>query len=262
MRELTGGTNRMRRLAPKLALIFALAAVSAAAEVIVPPMPVDPEAARISVITAKALSGTNKLPPGDMRKARKAMIAGAEITDTMLRALADQGDALAAQHLVRRLVARGTAANASDIAYYGSFAVGTGKIFLLRDTIAAMHMLDPATEPEERKAAYVAMLYPHAWAGNTLALDAVIALNGEGRLFGPMSEETRQRVTEAGAKLGGPRFALRKAVVLLQERTAAGADRTEVRRLLEVAAEADDLSTRATAGNLLAQLDAAEDGGT
>jgi hypothetical protein len=253
---------RMARLARTLTLLAALAAGPAAAEIIIPALPYDAEGARISVITAQALSGTNKLPPGDMRKARKAMIAGAEITDSMLRALADRGDSLAAQHLVRRLVDRGLAANASDIAFYGSFAVGTGKVFLLRDTIAAMHLLNPATEPADRIKACADMLYPHAWAGNTLALDAVIALNGEGRLFGPMSEETRARIEAQGERIGGPRFALRQAVMHLQAVPLTEADRAEARRHLQRAAQSDDLATRATAENLLRQMDAALADGT
>jgi hypothetical protein len=157
---------------------------------------------------------------------------------------------------VQRLVDRGIAKNPSDIAYYGSFAVGTGKIFLLRDTIEAMRMLNPATEPQNRRDAYAAMLYPHAWAGNTLALDAVIEMNGEGRLFGPMSDETRAKIAEVGERLGGPRFALRQAVIYLQNRPLTPGDRAEARRSLTIAAQSDDLSVRVTAENLLRQLDA------
>lgn len=242
--------------------LIALLATPAGAGIILPALPYDAAGARVSVITAKALSGTNALPPGDMRKARKALIAGAEISDAMLRDLADRGDSLAAQRLVQRLVARGLADNASDIAYYGSFAVGTGKVFLLRDTIAALRLLDPLAEPDSRKKAHVAMLYPHAWAGNTLALDAVIELNGEGRLFGPMSDATRKKIKETGDRLGGPRFALRQAVVHLQARPMTDTDRAEARRYLAQAARADDPVIRVTAENLLRQVDAAGAGGT
>lgn len=248
----------MRRpaMARTLAVLAVLAGTPAGADMILPPIPRDAAAARISVITARALSGTDKLPPGDMRKARKAMIAGAEISDQMLRDLADRGDALAAQKYVQRLIDRGIAANASDIAYYGSFAVGTGKVFLLRDTIAAMQLLDPATEPPARRAAYADMLFPHAFAGNTLALDAVIELSGEGRLLGPLTGENRARIAEVGARIGGPRFALRQALIHLQTRPLTEAARAEARRSLAVAAQSDDLAVRVTAENLLRQLDA------
>jgi hypothetical protein len=253
---------RSPALARTLAVLALLAAVPAGADIILPPIPYDAAGAKISVITATPLSGTNKLPPGDMRKARKAMIAGAEISDQMLRDLADQGDSLAAQKYVQRLVDRGIAQNASDIAYYGSFAVGTGKVFLLKDTIEAMRRLDPATEPQARRDAYVAMLYPHAWAGNTLALDAVIGMNGEGRLFGPMTDETRARITEVGERLGGPRFALRQALIHLQNRPMTAGDRAEARRSLAIAAQSQDLTVRVTAENLLRQLDAEMADGT
>ncbi len=63
----------------------------------------------------------------------------------------------------------------------------TGRIWPLQDAITAMHQLDPATEPSDRIQMYIQTLYAHALAGNALALDAVVDLNGEGRLFGPMS---------------------------------------------------------------------------
>lgn len=253
---------RSPALARTLAVLAALAGAPAGADIILPPIPYDATGAKVSVITATPLSGTNKLPPGDMRKARKAMIAGAEISDQMLRDLADQGDALAAQKYVQRLVERGIPRNASDIAYYGSFAVGTGKVFLLRDTIEAMRLLNPATEPQNRREAYAAMLFPHAWAGNTLALDAVIEMNVEGRLLGPMTDETRAKINEVGERLGGPRFALRQAVIYLQNNPMTAGDRAEARRSLAIAAQSDDLSVRVTAENLLRQLDAEMADGT
>jgi hypothetical protein len=103
-------------------------------------------------------------------------------------------DGLAAQRYVRHLVANG--GSDSDIAYFGSIAVATGRVWTLPETVKAMLRLDPATEPPERVKVYMAMIYPHAWAGNSLALDAVVMLNGKGRLFGEMSDRTRKQLDE------------------------------------------------------------------
>ena len=42
-------------------------------------------------------------------------------------------------------------------------------------------------------------------AGNVLALDALIVLNGEGRLFGPMSDRTRDRIVAQAEQAGDGR---------------------------------------------------------
>lgn len=248
------------RLALRLAVLVALAA-PARAEIIVPELPSDPASAKISVVVTPGLTKMSRLPGAELRKARKAMQEGVEIPDSQLRELADRGDGLAAQKYVRRLVPQGLAAHASDIAYYGSIAVATGRVWTLPEAVAAMRLLDPATEPSNRKKKYIAMLYPHAWAGNSLALDAVIDLNGEGRLFGPMSAATRAKIEAQGQKAGDGRVALRQAVALLQIPAPTAADLDAAHGYLNMAAKSGLLSVRAIAVNLLAQMDADADAG-
>ena len=60
------------------------------------------------------------------------------------------------------------------------------------------------------------MLYPHAWAGNTLALEAVVAFNGEGLLFGPLSERTRLRILNEAQEHGDGRVEFGMAMALLE----------------------------------------------
>jgi len=241
------------------ATLLAAPPVAAQTATITLDIPADAASRQISVKVTPGLAHTRKLPTAALRVARRTMLDGKDIGADDLRALADQNDGLAALKYTRLLVASG--ATASDIAYYGSIAVATGRVWVLPDTVAAMRRLDPGAESAARKNAYVAMLYPHAWAGNGLALDAVIDLNGEGRLFGPMSDATRLRILEQGEANGDGRAALRLALTLLQARppTASGpdasgrnaADDALLRDYLERAMAGSNLEVRATAANLL-----------
>ena len=252
------------RLTAMAMALAALGGLQAAVAQTVPPtilavnltMPVDTASRQISVKVSAGLTKTRKLPTPALRAARKAMLAGTEIGPADLRALADHGDGLAAQKYVRLLATAIPPADPSDIAYYGSLAVSTGRVWSLPQAVAAMRQLDPETEPSKRKRAYIAMLYPHAWAGNTLALDAVIDLNGEGRLFGPMSEATRKRILEVDAKTGG-RIFLRLALGLMQKPDRSPAEDAQLRDYLARAAKTDNLAVKTTSSNLLALLDGA-----
>jgi hypothetical protein len=223
--------------------------------------PIDAADSKISVVVFAALSHTNKLPTPALRQARKDMLDDKPVSDDDLRALAQHHDGLAAQKLVQRLVAAGMNAHASDIAYYGSIAVSTGRVQSLRPAVTAMEQLDPATEPPERVKVYAAMLYAHAWAGNALALDAVMALNGEGKLFGPLSDKTRAKIEEQGRKAGDGHVALRLAVNLMARADAPPANLQQARTYLEQAATSKHLSVSATATNMLTVLDARQAGG-
>lgn len=217
-------------------------------------MPVDP-ASRLVSVTVRPGRATNAGLTDDLRFARTAMLEGQDISPVQLRALADLDDGLAAQKYVRYLLAQMPGASASDIAYYASVAVRTGRVWTLPDAVAAMRLLDPATEPPERIRAYVEMLYPHAWAGNSIALDAVIDLNGEGRLFGALSDATRAKILEADAAFGGGRATMRMALAILSQDRMSDTDRALARDYLTRSAAHDNLSVSVTATNLLALME-------
>ena len=214
-------------------------------------MPPDPADRQISVVVAAGLASNAGLPD-DLRLARTEMLAGKDISPAALRALADRNDGLAAQKYLRLLLIDPTA-TPSDIAFYGTVAVRTGRVWSLPESVAAMRLLDPATEPVERIRDYVRMLYPHAWAGNALALDAVIDLNGEGRLFGALSEETRLKILEQDAANGDGRAVMRMALNLLSQPSRTPAEEALVDDYLtRAAAIVDNLSISVTATNILA----------
>jgi len=215
-------------------------------------MPPDPEAAQISVVTDKGLTKTKYLPTAALRNARRALLAGERLDDATLRALADRRDGNAAWRLVKRLRAQNAAP--SDIAHYAAVAAGQGRIHALDTMIDAMARLDPDTEPPARLRQLVGVLYAHAWAGNSLALDAVIAFNGEGRLLGPLSDATRARILKQAARLDG-RVELRLALDILAQDAPDAGDLARVRGYLDRAGQSKTLAVQTTAQNVIALLE-------
>ncbi|MFC6585187.1 hypothetical protein [Sulfitobacter aestuariivivens] len=172
-----------------------------------------------------------------------------------MRQLALAGDGLAAQRYARQLISGRVAASPSDIAYFSAIAVGTGRVWTLGPMIEAMHKLDPAQEPRARVRKYIKVLYPYAWAGNALALDALVAFNGEGRLFGPLSDATRDRILSEAQTQGDGRIELGLAMAILEsERSKTTPDSSaldQARSYLATAEASGHLAVRTTAQNLL-----------
>ena len=109
-------------------------AAETAADAVLALFPAPAAARRISVTVDKGLTRTASLPTAALRQTRRDMLAGKVIADADLRALADRRDGRAAQDHVRRLLKAGTGAP-SDIAYYGSIAVASGRIWTLPDAV-------------------------------------------------------------------------------------------------------------------------------
>ncbi len=223
------------------------------------PFAADPARRQISVKVEPGLKSTRKLPTQELRNLRKAMLEGAEISPEGLRALAEFHDGLAAQRYVRYLLAKG--GSDSDIAFFGSIAVATGRVWTLPETIDAMLRLNPATEPPERVKMYMAMVYPHAWAGNSLALDAVALLNGPGLLFGEMSDRTRKQLNDAMQKAGDGRLELLMAMNLMRDPGRRVAAAAEIRDYLSRAAASPVPGIATTARALLGQMATGADAG-
>lgn len=203
------------------------------------------------MIVDRGLTKTRYLPTEVLKSRRIAMLDGQVLSDGELISLAERKDSLAALKYTQRLWDRGVEAHASDIAYYGSIAAAAGRKSAFHKMLRAMYLLDPATEPSARKRQLISVLYPNAWNGNTQALDAVVDFNGEGKLFGALSNKTRLRILTA-AKSGDGRVELRMAVNLLNTKTRTPDDEEQAIWLLERAQQSSTLSVAATAQNLIA----------
>lgn len=242
-----------------IALLGAVFAVSAMAQT--QPVPIIPNLIApdtstdlISVTVDRGLTSTKRLRSAALRQARTRLHEGGDVSGDELRGLATAGDGLAAQRYVRVLQAT-DGASASDIAFFAAVAVGTGRIWTMGPMIDAMHQLDPETEPRERIRKYIRVLYPHAWAGNARALEAVVVFNGEGRLFGPLSDGTRDKILAEVQETGDGRIELGMAMGLLERIAAAEKPdpdmQTQARVLLEKAGESTHLAVATTAQNLM-----------
>ncbi len=247
----------MIRAATFAALALAALTQGATAQSIPVPVTDEAETRQISVTVTRGLTSMAGLP-ASLRDARARMHRGESPSEQDLRALADRGDSLAAQRYVRRLQAGPhPEQRASDIAYYAAIAVGGGRVWTLPDMVAAMERLDPS-ENQTRINKYISVLYPHAWAGNTLALDAVVKFNGPGKLFGPLSDATRQRILDQGRANGNGRVELRLALAIMERkatRPLTEDETTEARGYLQRAMGYDSLAVTATAENLMAMLE-------
>lgn len=236
----------------------AIKAITLAAGILAAPVLAEPlalpsksEARQISVVVDRGITHTNQLP-WSLRPLRKAMVGGAAMSIADLRTLADRKDSLAALKLVKLMRSGAMTETASDMAFYAAVAAGAGRKGMLDDMIAALYRLSPEVEPADRMSHYIRVLYGHAWAGNTQAQDALIALNGEDRLFGPMSDATRDRIVATG----GPRMVLSLALKDLARADLDEAGLVRVRGYLERAERNGDLAIRAMAQTLTAQVEA------
>lgn len=241
----------IRRLILIAALVGAPVAAWAEAQGLNIPIPAAEEARDVAVVVDRGLTKTKYLRSRALRNARRAMLAKEPVSEEDLRALADRKDSLAALKYQQILWQRGVKENASDIAYYGSVAAAAGRVSAFHKMVRAMHHLDPQTEPAGRKRQLMRVLYPYAWGGNAVALDALVDFNGEGRLFGALSQKTRSRIL-AQAEGGDGRTELRLAVNLLKNDTRTRDDEAEALRLLERAQHSSRLSVQTTALNLIA----------
>ncbi|UWQ22097.1 hypothetical protein [Jannaschia sp. W003] len=240
-----------------LCFAAALAAAARAAEPATVPMTIPPAPeADATVVRSEAGRRTMEGLPATLRAVRRRMQQGGAVEPAQLRALADRGDGLAAQRYARLLLAD-PESSASDRAFYAALAVRTGRSALFRPMLRAMARLDPATEPPERVRRLIATLYPQAWAGNAAALDAVERFNGEGRLFGALSDATRERMLALMRRAGDGRGQLAMAVSLMETRPAAPAPwpgRAEADALIAEAGASDHPGVAAAAAALAAIL--------
>ncbi len=245
------------RLTKVLVLMTALTAATAgwAGSTVLPlPFPTDKESRAISVVVDRGLRRTVDLPSKALRDARIAMLDGETLEPDVLRQLAERRDTLAALRYVDVLMEDGLEENASDIAYFASIAVGGGRIWAMPELVTALALLDPATEPKARVNQYIKVLYPHAWAGNTLALDAVIDFNGEGRLFGALSASTKAKIEQQVESSDTGRGNLKLAIAILRKETITDEDLGQALVYLRRAEQADHLAVATTAANLIEQI--------
>ncbi|MGR3502279.1 hypothetical protein [Pseudaestuariivita sp.] len=203
----------------------------------------------ISIVVDRGLRKTKYLRSRELRQARVALLDKQELPRETLKALADRQDTLAALRYSNLLWREGLEENATEIAQYASISAGAGRVSSLKKMIRAMEYLDPDTTSQALKNQLMRILYPYAWAGNPLAMDAVVAYNGEGRLFGKLSARTRARIEEHSAG-GDGRVELRMALDLIRNTPRTPEAEAQARRYLERAQSSSNLAVRTMALNM------------
>ena len=214
------------------------------------PFNVEAESTEVAVVLRRRPFRTRDLPWGPLRDARRQMNAGEEISEDDLRAIAEYGDGLAAHKYVQILTDRGIRNNASDVAFFSAIALETGRIWPLDEFVIALRHLDPETEPDRRVQRYISVLYPYAWAGNRLALEAVIEHNGEGRLFGALSTATAERIRETRESVSDDYSIIRETVTLLEQDYLTASERLRVIGYLSILKASESLPLRTAGYNL------------
>lgn len=193
---------------------------------------------------------TRDLPTASLRRARKAMLAGRRISFDQMRELADHGDGLAAFRYAKRLVALDDPDLLSPAALYFATAAFTGRDYAVHGLLDILQRRD--IEFTQKRLDHLEnSLRALAMSGDQDAADGLIRLYVAGHPFGFAPEKARAFRADLAAA-GDPDAALKLALQTLSD--GVPQDTTQVTTLLETAAKAEALGTRATARNLLRML--------
>jgi len=187
-----------------------------------------------------------------MKAIRTRMIAGKQVTDKELRALAKSGDDLGQYYYAKRLEERGDPDVLDDAAGYYLTALKKGRDAAERPLIRLLDSgaLDTQTELVADAEAILGKL---AGKGDATARDALISMYREGQPFGlkPLDADA---LLLAAVEAGDAKAALDLAYATL-----AGvpdpASIEAAKGYLTIAAKSDDLSIRTQAENILRGLE-------
>lgn len=187
-----------------------------------------------------------------MKAIRSRMIAGKEVTDAELRALAKSGDDLGQYYYAQRLEERGDPDVLDDAAGYYLSALKKDREAAERPLIRLLES-GALVEQVEMIAELETMLGTRATDGDAVARDALIRMYRSGEPFG-LKPEAADALLVAAADGGDAQAALDFAYALLSG--APAADKIErAKGYLQIAAMAEDLSIRTQAENILRGLE-------
>lgn len=186
-----------------------------------------------------------------LRQMRKDMVAGRRIPFDALRALADLGDGLAAFKMGEYLVSTGKPTLQDDALHYFSISALTGREFAVTHLLRSLAADQSETPASRLKGAEDALLHWTA-RGNSEAAAALAQMYLAGVPFGPNTDKGLA-LLEKVAQTDG-KAAIELGMIYLKGRVDLPADPEKARAALTLAAQGDDLSSRAMATNLLRSL--------
>lgn len=212
-----------------------------------PPETVEPA----KPVKRKTMGPASHLPIA-LQEARKRLLAGKRVSYGELQALADAKDGIGAFKLAERIQTQGDPKLATDALHYFAIAAYEDRGYAVRHMMAILNDGSLELRPSHLESAEAA-LRRQARKGNEQAVEGLIRLYSEGRLFGDKRDELEALLASgAGKKNGDTAFKL--AVLLLSDRDRTPEETQRATRFLAIAEENGSIGMKAAAGNLLAQL--------
>lgn len=232
-------------LLPALAMAY-LAGAAAAAPLAPPDLVVRP-GAPVPVFDNR-VTETTDLPTWELQQARRRMLADEPVAWNEMRALADNGDGLAAFRFAQRIEAEDKPALLPDAAFYYATAAYTNRSYAVGPLVRILGQRDLEFSPrrlEHMENALRAM----AVAGDAKAKEALTRFYATGHPFGRQPERALEFRLDL-AEAGDAEAAMALVLDVLSGNSPVLLEEEQVGRLLDVVVASDDLGLRTTGENL------------
>jgi TPR repeat protein len=250
---------RYRDLLPLiLGAAASLAAVQAAALPVLPRTgaQAEPTESQPHPVFDERITGTLDLPTWDLQQARRRMLAGEQISWDDMRALADNGDGLAAFRFAQRIEGQGDPALLADAAFYYATAAYTNRDYAVGPLVRILGQ--PNVEFSPRRLEHIEnALRAMALAGDAKAAEALTGFYTSGRPFGRQPEKALQFRLDL-AEAGEPDAAMGLVLEAMSGSPTVALDEEQVNLLLDVVEASDDLGLRTTAANIRRMVEAGQ----
>jgi hypothetical protein len=211
-----------------------------------------PEAVEPAKPVKRKTMGPASHLPIPLQEARKRLLDGKRVSYGELQALADAKDGIGAFKLAERIQKQGNPKLASDALHYFAIAAYQDRGYAVRHMMAILNDGSIELQPSHLQSAEAALRL-QARKGNEQAIEGLIRLYSEGRLFGDKRGELETLLASGTGKKNGD-TAFKLAVLLLSDRERTPEQTKQATRFLEIAEENGSIGMKAAASNLLAQL--------
>lgn len=211
-----------------------------------------PEAAEPAKTVKRKTMGPASHLPVALQEARKRLLAGKRVSYGELQALADAKDGIGAFKLAERIQQQGNPKLATDALHYFAIAAYEDRGYAVRPMMDILSNDSLDLSPSHLKSAEAALRL-QARKGNDKAVEGLIRLYSEGRLFGDKRDELEALLASGTGKKNGD-TAFKLAVLLLSDRDRTPEQTEQATRFLAIAEDKGSIGMKAAASNLLAQL--------
>lgn len=242
--------SRRSLLLPGLGAALSLIAGQAPALAVVPPSDLYSELAELRPVPVfdERVTATLDLPTWELQQARRRMLAGEQISWNDMRALADNGDGLAAFRFAQRIEGQNDPALLGDAAFYYATAAYTNRDYAVGPLVRILNQ--PNVEFSPRRLEHIEnALRAMALAGDAKAAEALTGFYMSGRPFGRQPEKALEFRLDL-AEAGEPDAAMALVLEAMSGSSTLTLDEEQVLRLLDVVEASEDLGLRTTGANL------------